>query len=229
MKLIHIIRSLGLKYQQRAKLTPFIFRERVMQPSSLGVNQNSLFSTRLLLLYFANVLCTVVVLKGIGGSQINSILVAKNVLLSSYFTLAIMVGRAYTRNLSTTTLITFTILGLGQILGSLLLLFGILAVLITISIFRWGVIPLSLRLYEYPLLLFFGSLFSLINISGMQYVTCFIDKTVYSGNIHHDTLTSASIASMLSSFAIPSTGLHGLPLINYHFLANFFMVALQSG
>lgn len=37
------------------------------------------------------------------------------------------------------------------------------------------------------------------------------------GNIHHDTFYYASIANMLATYGVPSTGLDGIPLIRYHF------------
>jgi hypothetical protein len=141
-------------------------------------------------------------------------------MISCFFLLALILGNTYHWRLSTSILVTFVVLCLGQILGSPLLLFVILAVSAVLVMFRWRFISVSLHLGEYPLLLLFGFMFSLLSISGMQEATCFIDKSIYSADVHLDTLFNAGIASMLSIFSIPSTGLHGLPLIKYHVLSH---------
>lgn len=53
---------------------------------------------------------------------------------------------------------------------------------------------------------------------GSRYkMPLFWETLSFKGNIHHDTFYYASIANMLETYGVPSTGLDGLPVIRYHF------------
>jgi hypothetical protein len=53
---------------------------------------------------------------------------------------------------------------------------------------------------------------------GSRYkMPLFWETLSFDANIHHDTFYYASMANMLDTYGIPSTGLDGVPLIRYHF------------
>ena len=55
-------------------------------------------------------------------------------------------------------------------------------------------------------------------IWGSRYkMPLFWETFAYKANIHHDTFYYASIANMLDTYGVPSTGLDGVPLIRYHY------------
>jgi hypothetical protein len=43
----------------------------------------------------------------------------------------------------------------------------------------------------------------------------------YKANVHHDTLYNVSLANMMRSYGVPSTGLDGVPYIPYHYGASW--------
>ena len=55
-------------------------------------------------------------------------------------------------------------------------------------------------------------------IWGSRYkMPLFWETFAYKANIHHDTFYYASIANMIDTYGVPSTGLDGVPLIRYHY------------
>ena len=53
---------------------------------------------------------------------------------------------------------------------------------------------------------------------GSRYkMPLFWETLSFKANIHHDTFYYASIANMIETYGVPSTGLDGIPLIHYHF------------
>lgn len=53
---------------------------------------------------------------------------------------------------------------------------------------------------------------------GTRYKTpLFWETLAYRADIHHDPLYYASMANMIRNYGVPSTGLDGVPLINYHY------------
>lgn len=55
-------------------------------------------------------------------------------------------------------------------------------------------------------------------IWGSRYkMPLFWESLSHKGNLHHDAFYLASIANMLETYGVPSTGLDGIPIIRYHF------------
>lgn len=55
-------------------------------------------------------------------------------------------------------------------------------------------------------------------IWGSRYkMPLFWETFAYKANIHHDTFYYASIANMIDTYGVPSTGLDGVPVIRYHY------------
>jgi hypothetical protein len=55
-------------------------------------------------------------------------------------------------------------------------------------------------------------------IWGSRYkMPLFWETFAYRANIHHDTFYYASMANMIDTYGVPSTGLDGVPLIRYHY------------
>ena len=53
---------------------------------------------------------------------------------------------------------------------------------------------------------------------GSRYkMPLFWETLSHNANIHHDTFYYASMANMIETYGVPSTGLDGIPLIRYHF------------
>ncbi|HEX6576024.1 MAG TPA: hypothetical protein VF042_13740 [Gemmatimonadaceae bacterium] len=55
-------------------------------------------------------------------------------------------------------------------------------------------------------------------IWGSRYkMPLFWETMSYKANIHHDTFYYASMANMMDTYGVPSTGLDGIPLVRYHY------------
>ena len=55
-------------------------------------------------------------------------------------------------------------------------------------------------------------------IWGSRYkMPLFWETMSFNANIHHDTFYYASIANMLDTYGVPSTGIDGIPIIRYHY------------
>jgi hypothetical protein len=72
------------------------------------------------------------------------------------------------------------------------------------------------------LLLIFGMTIFALWCAGVMWgsrykMPLFWEALSFNANIHHDTFYYASMANMLDTYGIPSTGLDGVPLIRYHF------------
>lgn len=67
---------------------------------------------------------------------------------------------------------------------------------------------------------------------SLGYFSPLFAESLFFGQVHLDTLFHCSISSMIQTYGIPSTGLDGLPFLNYHFgshwmfahLARFFCI-----
>jgi hypothetical protein len=58
---------------------------------------------------------------------------------------------------------------------------------------------------------------------GSRYkMPLFWETLSHNANIHHDTFYYASMANMIETYGVPSTGLDGIPLIRYHFGSMWF-------
>ena len=58
---------------------------------------------------------------------------------------------------------------------------------------------------------------------GSRYkMPLFWETLSHNANIHHDTFYYASMANMIETYGVPSTGLDGVPLIKYHFGSMWF-------
>jgi len=193
--------------------------------------EESPFILRLLLLYLITSASVVAVLIVLGGDQLNVILVTKNLLISIYFAVAFLVSGIFIRKFSSRMLFCFAILATGLFVGSVYLLFVLLFIFAVILFLRFPKGHFPLQPIEYFIFPIFGFLYSLIAIKGMGlgYVNCFVDKTVYLGKgISMDTFYHASWASMISTYDIPSTGLHGTPLLNYHILSHYIYACVSK-
>ena len=78
----------------------------------------------------------------------------------------------------------------GPLATSLILLFGVAIFALWCAGVMWG------SRYKMPL---------------------FWEALSFNANIHHDTFYYASMANMLDTYGVPSTGLDGVPVIRYHF------------
>lgn len=55
-----------------------------------------------------------------------------------------------------------------------------------------------------------------------------LERLVINDKIHIDTLYHVSMAQMIKTYLIPSTGLNGIPFTNYHFGSHFIFACLSS-
>ncbi len=55
-----------------------------------------------------------------------------------------------------------------------------------------------------------------------------IQKSIMSGIVHGDSLFFMSLATMFQKYGIFSTGLHGIPPLDYHLLVHLFYVAISN-
>lgn len=88
---------------------------------------------------------------------------------------------------------------------------------------RW-----TLRTLLSPVTLAAAALAAAVILDVMQYSDFRVmDKLPY-GDVHQDTLFHASVASMIKTYGMPSTGLNGLVPLHYHVLSNRIVAGLSE-
>ena len=64
--------------------------------------------------------------------------------------------------------------------------------------------------------------FFIISLQNRGYGSFYVDRLMTSGRIHQDQLFHISISNMIKNYFIPSTGVHGLKYLHYHWFSNLF-------
>ncbi len=63
---------------------------------------------------------------------------------------------------------------------------------------------------------------------GSGYASPLYEYTVLTGEAHGDTLFHASLANMIRTHGVPSTGLDGFPFVHYHFASHWLVARLAQ-
>jgi hypothetical protein len=116
----------------------------------------------------------------------------------------------------------------GFILISLQLYPYISFILYAILLFCFLILCHKLISISYSRALFPSALFSSIAVlASPSYAAFDILHKIESGNILPDILFHSSIASMIKSYGVPSTGLNGLVPISYHVFSHYFYASIS--
>jgi len=185
------------------------------------------FGLQLVLLFLGNsvgVLCWMGALcwmSALSRGEIPALLLAKGLLLSFFIAVCMALGHLRQWSFPRRLLLLFAVLGSGIIIGTPVLLVGMVLIMFFFLIKEILKNRPALMVSDLLLLVFGAFLLSPLSLRGMTYVNFMINNGLLSARINTDVLYHASWAAMLKENFLSSTGLHGLPVFPNHFLSNF--------